>query len=199
MLTGDGANLSQGQKQLLSIARAAVADAPVMILDEATSSIDVAYLTVSYIVKSVDKIGYRSLTGAGRSYKSKLLPRLGVYSHIVQYKFFRDVSKVNFVEFYISCKSFKCKQYPLRQTRRFWRRLYIGGKTCQRSWLHHAFAKRLHGRKPVSNYEYCSALHKSVHTLLDKRLCTGVDWRGCFVQNHYGQYYQLYTGAFELE
>lgn len=40
MLTGDGANLSQGQRQLLSIARAACADAPVMILDEATSSID---------------------------------------------------------------------------------------------------------------------------------------------------------------
>ena len=40
MLTGDGANLSQGQRQLLSIARAAVADTPVMILDEATSSID---------------------------------------------------------------------------------------------------------------------------------------------------------------
>ena len=40
MLTNDGANLSQGQRQLLSIARAAVADAPVMILDEATSSID---------------------------------------------------------------------------------------------------------------------------------------------------------------
>lgn len=40
MLTADGANLSQGQRQLLSIARAAVADAPVMILDEATSSID---------------------------------------------------------------------------------------------------------------------------------------------------------------
>lgn len=40
MLSGDGANLSQGQRQLLSIARAAVADAPVMILDEATSSID---------------------------------------------------------------------------------------------------------------------------------------------------------------
>ena len=39
-LSGDGANLSQGQRQLLSIARAAVADAPVMILDEATSSID---------------------------------------------------------------------------------------------------------------------------------------------------------------
>ena len=40
MLKGDGSNLSQGQRQLLSIARAAVADAPVMILDEATSSID---------------------------------------------------------------------------------------------------------------------------------------------------------------
>jgi ATP-binding cassette subfamily B protein len=40
MLSGDGADLSQGQRQLLSIARAAVADPPVMILDEATSSID---------------------------------------------------------------------------------------------------------------------------------------------------------------
>lgn len=40
LLTGNGANLSQGQRQLLSIARAAVADPPVMILDEATSSID---------------------------------------------------------------------------------------------------------------------------------------------------------------
>ena len=40
MLTSDGANLSQGQRQLLAIARAAVADPPVLILDEATSSID---------------------------------------------------------------------------------------------------------------------------------------------------------------
>ena len=40
MLTGNGANLSQGQRQLIAIARAAVADPPVMILDEATSSID---------------------------------------------------------------------------------------------------------------------------------------------------------------
>ena len=40
MLTGDGGNLSQGERQLLAIARAAVADPPVLILDEATSSID---------------------------------------------------------------------------------------------------------------------------------------------------------------
>jgi len=40
VLTGDGDNLSQGQRQLLSIARAAVADPPVLILDEATSSVD---------------------------------------------------------------------------------------------------------------------------------------------------------------
>ena len=40
LVTSDGANLSQGQRQLLAIARAAVADPPVMIMDEATSSID---------------------------------------------------------------------------------------------------------------------------------------------------------------
>ena len=40
LLTGDGSNLSQGQRQLLAIARAAVADPPALILDEATSSID---------------------------------------------------------------------------------------------------------------------------------------------------------------
>ena len=54
MLTGDGANLSQGQKQLLSIARAAVADAPVMILDEATSSIDTR--TEALVQQGMDRL-----------------------------------------------------------------------------------------------------------------------------------------------
>ena len=54
MLAGDGANLSQGQRQLLSIARAAVADAPVMILDEATSSIDTR--TELLVQKGTDKL-----------------------------------------------------------------------------------------------------------------------------------------------
>ena len=52
MLSGDGANLSQGQRQLLSIARAAVADPPVLILDEATSSIDTR--TEKLIEKGMD-------------------------------------------------------------------------------------------------------------------------------------------------
>lgn len=54
MLTSDGANLSQGQRQLLSIARAAVADAPVMIMDEATSSIDTR--TELLVQKGTDKL-----------------------------------------------------------------------------------------------------------------------------------------------
>ena len=54
MLTSDGANLSQGQRQLLSIARAAVADAPVMILDEATSSIDTR--TELLVQKGTDRL-----------------------------------------------------------------------------------------------------------------------------------------------
>ena len=52
MLTNDGANLSQGQRQLLAIARAAVADPPVLILDEATSSIDTR--TEALIEKGMD-------------------------------------------------------------------------------------------------------------------------------------------------
>ena len=52
MLTHDGSNLSQGQRQLLSIARAACADAPVMILDEATSSIDTR--TEALVQKGMD-------------------------------------------------------------------------------------------------------------------------------------------------
>ena len=54
MLNGDGSNLSQGQRQLLSIARAAVADAPVMILDEATSSIDTR--TEKLVQDGMDKL-----------------------------------------------------------------------------------------------------------------------------------------------
>ncbi|MDD5920838.1 MAG: ATP-binding cassette domain-containing protein, partial [Oscillospiraceae bacterium] len=54
VLTSDGANLSQGQRQLLAIARAAVADPPVLILDEATSSIDTR--TESLIEKGMDTL-----------------------------------------------------------------------------------------------------------------------------------------------
>ena len=54
MLTGDGANLSQGQRQLLSIARAAIANPPVLILDEATSSIDTR--TEKLIQSGMDKL-----------------------------------------------------------------------------------------------------------------------------------------------
>ena len=54
MLTGDGANLSQGQRQLLAIARAAVADPPALILDEATSSIDTR--TESQVQKGMDRL-----------------------------------------------------------------------------------------------------------------------------------------------
>ena len=54
MLTGDGANLSQGQRQLLAIARAAVADPPVLILDEATSSIDTR--TEALIEQGMDQL-----------------------------------------------------------------------------------------------------------------------------------------------
>ncbi|MBQ5376209.1 MAG: ABC transporter ATP-binding protein [Lachnospiraceae bacterium] len=54
MLTGDGANLSQGQRQLLAIARAAVADPPVLILDEATSSIDTR--TEMLVQKGMDSL-----------------------------------------------------------------------------------------------------------------------------------------------
>ena len=54
MLTGDGKNLSQGQRQLIAIARAAIADPPVLILDEATSSIDTR--TEALIEKGMDSL-----------------------------------------------------------------------------------------------------------------------------------------------
>ena len=54
MITADGAQLSQGQRQLLAIARAAVADPPVLILDEATSSVDTR--TEALIEKGMDQL-----------------------------------------------------------------------------------------------------------------------------------------------
>lgn len=54
VIEGDGANLSQGQRQLLNIARAAVADPSILILDEATSSIDT--MTEKYIQKGMDRL-----------------------------------------------------------------------------------------------------------------------------------------------
>lgn len=54
LLTGDGSGLSQGQRQLISIARAAVSDPPVMILDEATSSVDTR--TEKLIQDGMDKL-----------------------------------------------------------------------------------------------------------------------------------------------
>ena len=54
MLTNNGANLSQGQRQLIAIARAAVADPPVKILDEATSSIDTR--TEAIVQRGMDKL-----------------------------------------------------------------------------------------------------------------------------------------------
>ena len=54
MLTGNGGNLSQGQRQLLSIARAAVANPPALILDEATSSIDTR--TERLVQEGMDKL-----------------------------------------------------------------------------------------------------------------------------------------------
>ncbi len=54
MITSDGANLSQGQRQLLAIARAAIADPPVLILDEATSSIDTR--TEALVEKGMDRL-----------------------------------------------------------------------------------------------------------------------------------------------
>jgi len=54
VLTSNGANLSQGQRQLISIARVAVADPPVMILDEATSSIDTR--TEELVQKGMDNL-----------------------------------------------------------------------------------------------------------------------------------------------
>ena len=60
MLTGDGANLSQGQRQLIAIARAAVADPPVLILDEATSSIDTR--TEALVQQGMDGLMYGRTT-----------------------------------------------------------------------------------------------------------------------------------------
>ena len=54
MIEGDGENLSQGQRQLLNIARAAISRAPILILDEATSSVDTR--TEKHIEKGMDRL-----------------------------------------------------------------------------------------------------------------------------------------------
>ena len=54
LLEGDGANLSQGQRQLINIARAAISKAPILILDEATSSVDTR--TEKHIERGMDRI-----------------------------------------------------------------------------------------------------------------------------------------------
>mgnify|MGYP002552941891 FL=1 len=54
VLTGDGANLSQGQRQLLNIARAAISKAPILVLDEATSSVDTR--TERHIEHGMDRL-----------------------------------------------------------------------------------------------------------------------------------------------
>ena len=54
MIEGDGANLSQGQRQLLNIARAAVSKAPILVLDEATSSVDTR--TEKHIEQGMDAL-----------------------------------------------------------------------------------------------------------------------------------------------
>ena len=54
MITGDGGTLSQGERQLLAIARAAIADPPVLVLDEATSSIDTR--TEQIVQNGMDKL-----------------------------------------------------------------------------------------------------------------------------------------------
>lgn len=54
VLDGDGANLSQGERQLLNIARAAISKAPILILDEATSSVDTR--TEKYIQRGMDRL-----------------------------------------------------------------------------------------------------------------------------------------------
>ena len=54
MIEGDGANLSQGQRQLLNIARAALSKAPILVLDEATSSVDTR--TEKHIERGMDRL-----------------------------------------------------------------------------------------------------------------------------------------------
>ena len=65
VLEGDGSGLSQGQRQLISIARAAVANPPVMILDEATSSIDTS--TEAVVQRGMDALMQEGLSLSSRT------------------------------------------------------------------------------------------------------------------------------------
>ena len=103
MLSGDGEELSQGQRQLLSIARAAVADPPVLILDEATSSIDTR--TESIVQKGMDNLmkGRTVFVIAHRLLRSETVMRLLFWNMARSLREVTTKTSLNRKELIISC------------------------------------------------------------------------------------------------